>query len=276
MAEFDEQILAIRKFVRDREARGQPLSTIRAPVGFDDLLRGLPVRFGSGNVSPVILQEDTSVELGNPVRGSASMVLWTRQAELIRDGLIVRMGPDIPESEGQSLPFGQVLLLGAGGLQERDLAGLERASNLGSLLEGYMIRHVPRKLWSRVSREAAAKGFCFETLGRAIMAHYRRSFSLLEKVEVLFVTSSKEDVLELEEIGLQAKGRSLAIRKLSRSEEGVYECDDLSCDDCPEKPTCDTIREVLVIRRKGKVVGIEVVRDQGKEGAAKKTQRSPE
>ncbi len=234
------------------------------------------MRFETGTPSPVILQEDTFVELGNPLQGSASMVLWTRQAELIQDGVIARMGPDIPESEGKSLPFGQVILLGAGGLQEKDLAGLERASNLGSLLEGYMIRHVPRKLWSRVSHEAAARGFRLETIGRAIMARYRRSFSLLEKVEILFVTSSKEDVRELEGIGLAAKGKSLAIRKLSRSAEGVYECDDLSCDDCPEKPTCDTIREVLVIRRKGKVVGIEVVRDKGQEGAAKKTQRSPE
>lgn len=126
-----------------------------------------------------------------------------------------------------------------------------------------MIRHVPRKLWSRVSREAAAKGFCFETLGRALMAHYKRTFPLIDSTEILFVTSSKADVEELEEIGLQAKGKSLSIRKLTRTEEGTYECDDLTCDECPEKPACDTIREVMVIRKKGKVVGIEIVRDGG-------------
>ncbi len=263
MAEFDEQILAIRGFVKKRKEEAKPFSSIQCASSPEEILQGLPVRFGSGSPPTVILKEDTFAELGNPVRGSASMVLWTRQFELIQDGLITCIGPDIPDAEGQSLPFGQVLLLGGAGLEEKALPGLERASNLASLLEGYMIRHVPRKLWSRVSREAAAKGFDFETLGRALMAHYKKTFPLLERTEVLFVTSSKEDVEELEGIGLQAKGKSLAIRKLSRTEDGAYECDDLSCEECPEKPTCDSIREVLVIRKKGRVVGIEVVRDGG-------------
>ncbi len=263
MAEFDEQILAIRGFTRKREKEGRPLSEIQCAGSPDDLVGGLPVCFGPDNPPTVILKEDTFAELGNPVHGSASMVLWTRQDELIRDGLITRIGPDIPEAEGQSLPFGQVILVGGSRLEEKELAKLERASNLSSLLEGYMIRHVPRKLWSRVSQEAAAKGFCLETLGRALMAQYKRTFPLLEATEILFVTSSKADVGELEGIGLQAKGKSLSIRKLTRTEEGTYECDDLTCDVCPEKPICDTIRDVLVIRKKGKVVGIEVVRDGG-------------
>ncbi len=73
----------------------------------------------------------------------------------------------------------------------------------------------------------------------------------------------RADVEELEGIGLEAKGKSLSIRKLTRAEDGNYECEDLSCDECPEKPACDTIREVMVIRKKGKVVGIEIVRDGG-------------
>ncbi len=263
MAEFDEQILAIRGFVKTTKEAGNPLSQIQCASSPDELLRDLPVRFGSGSPPTVILKEDTFAELGNPVHGSASMVLWTRQAELIRSGRITCIGPDIPDSEGQSIPFGQVILVGGSRLEEKDLASLERASNLASLLEGYMIRHVPRKLWSRVSREAAAKGFDFETLGRALMAHYRRTFPLLEGIEILFLTSSKAEVEELEGIGLKAKGKSLAIRKLSRTEDGEYECEDLTCDECPEQPTCDSIREVLVIRKKGKVVGIEVVREGG-------------
>jgi CO dehydrogenase/acetyl-CoA synthase beta subunit len=263
LAEFDEQILAIRGFAKKREEEGWPLSETQCAGSPEGLLLGLAVRFGPDTPPSVILKEDTFVELGNPVNGSASMVLWTRQMELVQDGRITRIGPDVQEAEGQSLPFGQVILLGGSRLEEKDLAKLERASNLSSLLEGYMIRHVPRKLWSRVSRDAAAKGFCFETLGRALMAHYLKTFPLLQAVEILFVTSSKAHVEELEGIGLQAKGKSLSIRKLTRAEDGTYECDELTCDDCPEKPTCDSIRDVLVIRKKGKVVGIEVVRDGG-------------
>jgi hypothetical protein len=263
LAEFDEQILAIRAFVRKSKKSGRALSHIPCGSSPDELLQGLPVRFGSDSPATVILKEDTFAELGNPLHGSASMVLWTRQVELIQDGLVTRVGRDIPDAEGESLPFGQVILRGGTAAEEKDLVRFERASNLASLLEGYMIRHVPRKLWSRVSREAVAKGFCFETLGRALMAHYKMRFPQLDRTEVLFVTSSKADVEDLDRIGLQAKGKSLSIRKLTRTEDGGFECEDLSCDDCPEKPTCDSIREVLVIRKKGKVVGIEVVRDGG-------------
>jgi len=274
LAEFDEQILAVRCYTKKRKEEGRSPSETQCSGPPEDLLAKLPVRFGPGNPPTVILKEDTFLELGNPVNGSASMVLWTRQAELIHDGLVTRIGPDVPEAEGQSLPFGQVILLGGSRLEEKDLPRLERASNLSSLLEGYMIRHVPRKLWSRVSREAAAKGFCFETLGRAIMGHYKKSFPLLERVEILFVTSSKADVEELEGIGMQAKGKSLSIRRLTRAEDGAYECENLSCNDCPEKPACDTIRDVLVIRKKGKIIGIEVIRDKAEAGAEENTERS--
>ena len=274
MAEFDEQILAIRNYTGKKKEEGRSLSETQCAGPPEALLAGLPVRFGPGTPPTVILKEDTFVELGNPLHGSASMVLWTRQAELIHDGLVTRIGPDIHDAEGQSLPFGQVILLGGSRLEEKDLPSLERAGNLSSHLEGYMIRHVPRKLWSRVSRGAAAQGFRFETLGRALMAHYKKTFPLLERVEILFVTSSKADVEQLEDIAIQAKGRSLSIRRLTRTEDGAYECENLSCDDCPEKPACDTIRDVLVIRKKGKIVGIEVIRDKAQEGAGKKTEGS--
>lgn len=261
MAHFDEQILAVRGFVRARQGRGTRLCQVLCCGSSEELVRELPVRFGQGIEPFVILKEETFVEMGNPLQGSSSMVLWTRQAELIHDGLITWIGPDIPESAGQSLPFGQVILVGGSQMEEKELPRIERARDLSNHLEGYMIRHVPRKLWSRVSREAAGKGFSLETLGRALMAHYKGSFPLLESVEILFVTSSKADVEELERIALEAQGKSLSLRKLSRSQDGAYECDELNCESCPEKPTCDTIRDVLVIRKKGKITGIQIIRE---------------
>lgn len=261
MAHFDEQILAVRGFLRERQERGSLLRHVLCRGSSEELVRGLPVRFGPGMTPFVILKEETFVELGNPLQGSTSMVLWSQQTELIQDGLIRWIGPDIPESHAQSLPFGQVILVGGRQLQERDLPNIERARDLSHHLEGYMIRHVPRKLWSRVSNEAARKGFSFETLGRALMARYKGEFPLVEAVEILFVTSSKADVEELEKIAVEAQGKSLSIRKLTRTQDGAYECDELNCESCPEKPTCDTIRDVLVIRKKGKITGIQIIRE---------------
>ncbi|MEW6443056.1 MAG: carbon monoxide dehydrogenase [bacterium] len=261
MAEFDEQILAVRKFVRNLQREGKNSREIRCPGAPEELLRDLPVRFSPEGSPFVILKEETFVELGNPIQGSASTVLWTRQTELVRDGAVTWIGPDIPETAGQSRPFGQVILVGGSRLPDADLARVERAKDLAHQLEGYMIRHLPRKLWSRVSKEAVARGFSFETLGRALMARYKSEIPLVEAVEIVFVTTSKGDVEELDQIARDAQGKSLSIRKLTRAQDGAYECDELTCDTCPEKPTCDTIRDVLVIRRKGKITGIRIVRE---------------
>jgi CO dehydrogenase/acetyl-CoA synthase beta subunit len=268
LALFDEQILAVRAAIARMKTAHPVFSEKRLPLQLDALLLGLPPDYDPGRKPFVVLREETFAELGHPASGSASMVLWSGQPELIRDGLITRIGPDIRESEGQSLPFGQVVLVGGSGMAERDLAGLERATDLGHALDGYMIRRVPRKLWSRVSRAAVQKGFSLELLGRALMVRYRERFPALQAVEVLFVTSSTAQVEELEKISLEAKGKSLTLRKLSRSGDGTYECEELHCDICPEKPTCDTIREVLVIRKKGKITGIRIVRGKAGQPAA--------
>ena len=260
MTDFDEQILAVRRYIREKKGTEGSVAETLVPTRLQELVQGLPVEYSSDRKPFVLLKEDTFVELGNPVQGSASMVLVTRQAALIRNGLITRIGPDIPASEGKSLPLGQAILVGSSGLEDRELASIQRAADLAHCLEGYMTRQVPRKLWSRVSREAAAKGFCFETLGRAIMAQYRQLFDALEAIEILFATSSKADVQDLEKISLVAAGKSLSIRKLVRTQDGEYECEGLDCDTCSEKEICDSIREVVVIRKKGKVTGIQVVR----------------
>ena len=55
-------------------------------------------------------------------------------------------------------------------------------------------------MWSRVSKNAAEKGFCFETLGRALMAIFKSDMPKVQAVEILFVTSSKEDLEQLDNI----------------------------------------------------------------------------
>ncbi len=83
------------------------------------LKKGLPVSVGPKASSGIILRGDTFVELGNPDIGSSAFVLWTDKTTLIRDGSITLIGPDIPESAGASLPFGQVLMVGGTGPRKR-------------------------------------------------------------------------------------------------------------------------------------------------------------
>jgi CO dehydrogenase/acetyl-CoA synthase beta subunit len=262
LALFEQQILDIRRFVKDRQAEGREVREMQCPRSPEKLLKDLPVRFDADNAPFVILQEDTFLELGNPLQGSVSMVLWTPRAERVRDGFVTGVGPDMPDASGRSLPFGQIILVGGDEIGEEALPTVERAQHLSHQLEGYMIRRMPGKLWSRVSKEAARKGFNFEILARCLMARYREQIPLLASIEILFVTSSKGDVALLDDISREARDISLSIKKLHRTKDGQYECEDLDCDVCTDKAACDTIRDIIVIREKGRITAIKVVRDQ--------------
>ena len=49
---------------------------------------------------------------------SVSCLIWTQKPDLIRDGKINLIGPDIKDSPEKSLPFGKVVLIGVSGFDE--------------------------------------------------------------------------------------------------------------------------------------------------------------
>jgi CO dehydrogenase/acetyl-CoA synthase beta subunit len=99
-----------------------------------------------------------------------------------------------------------------------------------------------------VSTDAAAKGFCFETLGRCLMAIYKSSLPKMQAMEVVFITSSKEDVLGLNEIAREVRDISADIVKENWKRKG-YDLDcDLDCRSCHDKDVCDDIRKIIAAR----------------------------
>ena len=108
----------------------------------------MPIAIGSGANPGIILRGDAFLELGNPTAGSCAYLLWTDEPSLIRDGRITVFGPDIPESEGASLPFGQVLMLAGEGLLPKDHERLQQVPIVGDQIEGYMIRSTPGRMCS--------------------------------------------------------------------------------------------------------------------------------
>ncbi len=252
MAIFDPYFEQVRSYLAGMRANHGPLREMRCPTAAGDALEGLPVRVGPRASSGIILREDTFVELGNPSTASCAFVLWSDDPALVRDGTITLIGPDVGESEGQSLPFAQVLMLG-GALQEEDQEALDRSQYVFDQIEGYMLRSVPQRAWSRVSKAAAEKGFGFETLGRALIGICKARSPKVEAMEVLFVTSCKEDIAPIESIAAQVTKISRDIRRqrFVRRLDGTYECTmDLNCDTCSDKPVCDDIRELVALRKK--------------------------
>jgi len=253
-----ERVYALVEEMRERaalvrvyQAPGIP-GTGDLPGASDALARlteGLPIRVGPGASPGLILRSDTFLELGSPEAGSCSLLLATDTTRLVHDGRVTLVGPEVGESAGGSLPFGQVLMLRGAGLGEKDLDELQRLLVVAGQIEGYMVRSAPGNVWSRVSQEAAAKGFSFATLGRALRALVMSGSPAVEAVEVLFVTSGKADLVPLEAAAQQ-------VRKIAR--EGTrerwkvkgYDIDCANdCSACGDKPVCDDIRSVLKERQ---------------------------
>ena len=172
-------------------------------------------------------------------------MLFTGKPELIKDGRITVVGPNIKESSGKSLPFGQVLMIGGAELDDDDHESLRQTGFIDDQIQGYMVRSYTQSIWSQVSRDAVESGFSLETLGRALMVVYKSGNSKIHAMETVFVTSGKDDIKQLDNIALQVRKITREIVRESWKIRG-YDIDCAAdCSSCSDKPVCDDIREVL-------------------------------
>lgn len=250
MKAYEVHLSRVREYIEEKRRQGKQFREIQCDTSGDKLVRGLPVGVGTQERTSLILKEDTFVELGNPSVASCAFVIWSDDLSCVEDGRITLIGPDIQESEGESLPFGQVIIVGGTELKDEHYLDLERTQFASDQIEGYMLRSVPRRVWSRVSKNAASKGFSYETLGRALMAIFRKKHPLIQATEVVFVTSSKDDVNQLDDIAAGVRKFSGELRKLIRQDDGTYECTEYNCSTCDNEAVCDAVREWIVLRRK--------------------------
>jgi len=222
-------------------------------VWFADPLSGGGVT-PSQAASPPILKENTAVELGGPQTAGSTFMIWTKDVSLISDGQIMLVGPDFSEANGGTLPFGQVTLVGGLALSKEIQSRLEREQYAAERVPGYMVRSTGGRIWSRVSDQALDNGFSFRSLGATILCHLRAELAAVNVAEILFVTSSVEDVQNLEKIGAQVRKLSHDLRRqrIKETANGGYECDtDISCEVCPDNEVCSEIRKIITIRKKG-------------------------
>lgn len=194
----------------------------------------------------VVFSDDMAVELGSPNKLSASSLLWTAHPDLVCDGRITLIGPDIGAGADQSLPFGKIVLVGVSGFDEDNT--YDRYKEMEAVrysidLKGYMIRAVSQyqREWSRISKDALQNGFSFEVLGVALRNEYLKK-DYVHSVEFIFVTSSSEDVHELKEI---TKNVSRTINAMDKMLNEI----DPDCDECEYNDVCDEVGELKGMRK---------------------------
>jgi len=253
MAVFDAYIRKVAEYVEAMRGGGRQVRVFDCPGDPERLLDGLPVKVGPGAGSGIVLRGDTFAELGSPEAGSCAFPLWTNDIELVRDGRIAIIGPDILESRGASLPFGQILVSAGGKLSDKQHSALDESQYISDQIEGYMVKSTPGRMWTRISNNAAERGLGFEALGKALIAIYKSRVSEIEAMEIVFVTSGKEDVRRLDEIAEQVKKISKDIIRETWLARGydILECTlGWDCGSCPDKTVCDDIKTVLTVRKK--------------------------
>ena len=250
MAAFDRFIVDVLGFSESMQRRGCAFEQFECLEPPEELREALPIAIGSGANPGIILRGDAFLELGNPTAGSCAYLLWTDEPSLIRDGRITLLGPDIPESGGASLPFGQVLMLAGEGLLPKDHERLQQVPIVGDQIEGYMVRSAAENVWSRVSKGVAARGFDFEMLGKALLSLAKSGAAGITAMEILFVTSSKDDVNELSSVASGSKSVGSEILKETWKARG-YDVDcDFDCSSCSDAEVCDDIRDVIATIKK--------------------------
>lgn len=249
MTKFDEHIRKIRDHIDSICGNGCAVRVWDCPESVEGLRTGLPVQVAPGANPGIVLRSDTFAELGNPQAGSVSILLWTDDPSLLQDSRVTLIGPDIPEAEGSSLPFGQIILLGGTALDGDKQEALEQNQHISDQLEGYMVRSSPQNIWGRVSKDAAAKGFTLETLGRALMIVMKSNVPEVEAMEVFFITSGKDEIRHLEEIAAEISDiRKEIVKEYWKSKGYDLECD-LDCGSCDSKTVCDDVKEMIRARK---------------------------
>ncbi|MHA1276407.1 MAG: hypothetical protein ACTSQI_15300 [Candidatus Helarchaeota archaeon] len=252
--EVFNEIAAVHAFINEKERANKQIKRINAPTSINALRESLQFRLDDEAETVFLLKEDVFVELGSPKSESVAFIAITQNPLEVQDGRITLIGPDIPESENRELNFGQVILLGGPKIEAVKYREMERALFHLKKLEGFMIRAIPNKLWSRVSRDAGKRGFSFDTLGKAFMIMYKEQFPIIEALEILFMTTdSSQDFLELKVIGTEIRKKytqqyseHLKSRLADIVEKQRDDCEyPWSCDECDYNEVCDEIRDIV-------------------------------
>ncbi len=200
----------------------------------------------------IVLMDDVGLEMGSPRTGSVSFMLWTDDLSKIKDGRLRLVGEDLPQlykksqkNEVKEVVFGKVLLLGVHGFDQENTYERYRqieATRFDLDVKGYMMKAASQyqREWSRVSHEAAKNKLSFAHLGSDLLNRYRQ-LEYVDAAELVFLTSSLEDVEQLQETA----GR---VGRIISAMNKMLEEMDFDCGSCEYVDVCDEVDELSKMR----------------------------
>ena len=191
-----------------------------------------------GRPGDIILSSDTVIELGHPQTESLAFLMWTDSPDKVRDGGITVIGPELSELASGKAPLGKITLIGGHGFTEDN--AYERFQEMDMVrtrlsLQGHMLRAVPQqnREWSRISKDALKKGFSLKMLGNELIREYRK-LEYVDAVEVIYLTTSAEDIQRLRPTGEK-------VSQIVRAMNKIFDNLELDCAACDYSDVCDEV-----------------------------------
>lgn len=235
------------------ERLGRPSAARQVePAGRAAFVAARGFRAGGGHPS-IVVGAEVALELGHPDTESLAVVIWTRTPGRVSPGRVSLWGPDLDSMPRRGrASLGLLVALELAEDVQPDPFCLEQLLRLTNRLPGYMVRALPGRLWARVGARQLASGLSLLDVGEALVASYTEELCGVLGVEVLLVTASAEAVCLLGPICTEARIRAGQHKKLTLAPDGSLECDELDCERCDERDTCDSLRDVLARRRESR------------------------
>lgn len=204
----------------------------------------------------IVTAEETALELGSPRHESLVSLLWTEEPELIKEGVWVS-GIDLKDIHKPQAEILIAVVVHVPPGFNPESTRFRSIVNLSNKIPGYMSRSVPGKLWIRISRGLLDKGFSSLSLGMIILHSFHDAVPGLGAVEVIVAAGESRLTAAFEPVYNLGRAYSGQNRKLSLDASGALECEDLVCTSCDEKVACDTIRDIMVIKKMKDKRGLE-------------------
>ncbi len=196
----------------------------------------------------IVTADNAVIELGSPQHPTVSTFLWTKQKDLLSRA-IWTAGRDFPQIKESPVSFAQVIMVELESDFDPTGPNIQTLSNLTNRIPGYMTRSIPGKIWIRIHRDLLAREFSLRSLGQCLIQAYHESIPGLKNIEVVLVADNADVVGHLIPIHNRSRIIYGENKKLVLEADGTISCEDLDCENCTEKPTCDTLRDVIVKRR---------------------------
>ena len=178
----------------------------------------------------LVIGRDIAVELGHPDDASVRLSSGGRHRVSGGAGASIAWAGSAGIAKGQRRPFAKVVMIRGSGFDADNTYARYRqleAVRYAIDLQGYMMRAVSQvnREWSRVSHAALENGFSFAVLGSALIAAFT-AIDWVDRADVLFVTSSRADVMALQPQAERVRQVTAAMNKMS--EEMNFDCESCS------------------------------------------------